>query len=324
MASARLFENIPLRILARGRLPVFVFHKVPDKTSAVDPHDLDLPAFKEMLAFIEARFKVLPLAEAIRILKAGRLQGGCACITFDDGYADWATGILPELTRRGLHATFYISTCQLNGIPLWHERVAHALAQPTLVSFDLPGLPPLVLRTLRDRQDARISLEKFLKYQTVAVRDGMIERLEAAAGSEPAAVRRLGVEALRQIHNAGLDIGAHTVNHPILAVADPVTASREISEARETLAHCIGGQVTAFAYPNGKPGVDFSEAHIRMVRRAGYTSAVTTQIGAADMQTSPYQIPRFTPWGPGRMRTSLQLARNLLTRPQYLEEQPDA
>ena len=320
MPPAGLLETISLGVLARNRLSVFVFHKVPERPSVVDPHDLDLPAFKRMLDFIQVRFKVLPFADAIRSLKAGRLPRGSACITFDDGYAEWATGILPELARRNLHATFYISTCQLDGTPLWHERVAHAVVQPALTSFDLPGLPQLRLNTLHDRQQARISLEGFLKYQLLDVRDSIIERLEAEAGATPTAVPRLSVDTLRQIHNAGLTIGAHTVNHPILVVSDPVTCRREIGEAREILEHCIGGSVTAFAYPNGRPVTDFSAEHIRMVRHAGYTSAVTTQYGAADIHTSEFQIPRFTPWGPGVLRTALQLGRNLLARPRYLEE----
>lgn len=313
-----------LSTLARKRLSVFVFHKVPQEAGVVDPHDLDLPAFKRLLDFIETRFKVLPLPDAIRSLPSGRLPRGSACITFDDGYADWATGILPELARRNLHATFYITTGQLDGMPLWHERVAQALAQLALTSFEVPGLPALHLHTLHDRQQARIALENYLKYQPLAVRDAAIKKLEAAAGVNANTVRRLSVETLRQIHNAGLEVGAHTVNHPILAVSDGATARREIGEARETLAHCIGGPVRAFAYPNGRPGTDFSAEHIRMAQQAGYTSAVTTQVGAADRHTPVFQIPRFTPWGPGALRTSLQVGRNLLARPRYLaEDQPD-
>lgn len=323
MALSGLLESVALGLLARKRLSVFVFHKVPAQPSAIDPHDLGLPAFKRLLDFVETHFNVLPLADAIRSLKAGRLRGGSACITFDDGYADWVSGVLPELARRNLHATFYISTCQITGAPLWHERVAHALSQQALTGCDLPGLPPQRLHTLYERQQARIVLEKFLKYQPLAVRDALIDKLEAQAGTVPAAVSRLGVETLRQIHNAGLAVGAHTVNHPILAVSDVATARREMGEARETLEHCIGGQVTAFAYPNGRPGTDFYAEHIRMVRQAGYTSAVTTQSGTADRYTSEFQIPRFTPWGPGALRTSLQLGRNLLARPRYLEDWPD-
>ena len=320
MAPTILLEPLLLGALARKRLSVFVFHKVPEEPSAVDPHDLDLSAFKRLLDFIEARFKVLPLPDAIRSLPAGRLPRGSACITFDDGYADWATGILPELARRNLHATFYISTGQLDGVPLWHERVAQALTQPVLTSCGVPGLPVLPLHTLHDRQQARVALEKYLKYQPLEVRDAAIENLEAAAGVSARTVRRLSVETLRRIHNAGLEVGAHTVNHPILAVSDGVTARREIGEAREKLAHCIGGPVRAFAYPNGRPGTDFSAEHIRMVRQAGYTSAVTTQAGAADRHTPAFQIPRFTPWGPGALRTSLQVGRNLLARPRYIQE----
>ena len=123
---------------------------------------------------------------------------------------------------------------------------------------------------------------------------------------------------LRSIHSKGFAIGAHTMTHPILRLCDPATAKDEIGGAREELESIVRDRVTLFAYPNGHPVADFAELHVKLVRQAGYLGAVTTQPGAAGFGSPIFQIPRFTPWGPDRLRMELQIIRNVLSTPTYL------
>ena len=72
--------------------------------------------------------------------------------------------------------------------------------------------------------------------------------------------------------------------------------------------------MSLFAYPNGRPGVDYApDVHPGMVRELGFDAAVSTHWGAARAGADCYQLPRFTPWDRGRVRFGLRLARNLLT-----------
>lgn len=311
-----------LRLLARDKLSVFLFHKVPLKPHPLVPHDLDLLAFETVLDFLVERFRILPLGEAVVALGRGTLPRHAACITFDDGYPDWVGGIGPALQRRDAHATFFITSGQFEGRPLWHERIAHALYRTELETLEMhhPAFPSMSLELLSDRQRAVFKLEHDLKYLTVEARDELLDRLEAQAGVRREDVPRMSVSDLQTLHAKGFDIGAHTVDHPILACCGERRAMQEIGAVREQLEGMLRTPVTSFAYPNGRPFADFSSRHIAMVKRAGYTSAVTTQWGAASRKTSIYQIPRFTPWGPGPMRGIFQLGRNLLTPPDCLPE----
>jgi hypothetical protein len=67
-----------------------------------------------------------------------------------------------------------------------------------------------------------------------------------------------------------------------------------------------------FAYPNGKPGIDYQARHVGMVERAGFTAAVSTAMGSPTRRMDRFQIPRFTPWSPDPGRFALQLAQNFL------------
>jgi glycosyltransferase involved in cell wall biosynthesis/peptidoglycan/xylan/chitin deacetylase (PgdA/CDA1 family) len=309
--------NTALKFLSRDKLSVFLFHKVPAIADPIFPTDLSLASFEQTIDFVAERFKVLPLDEAVAAIQRGKLPSNAACITFDDGYPGWLTGAAAALERRNLHATFFITSGQFKGVPMWHERVACAVKAAPGPVLVLPGfgLPTLPLRNMQDRCVAVQRLESFLKYQRLDVREGLLARLEAVAAVRVQDVACMAVDDLRALHSKGFGIGAHTVLHPILSLCDAAQAEHEIGAVREELELLVGGAVRSFAYPNGRPVTDFTADHVRMVQKAGYQYAVTTQWGWASNTTPVFQIPRFTPWGPDNLHMALQVARNLMTKP---------
>lgn len=311
-----------LRIVAHGKLSVFLFHKVPPLADPLLSGDLDEAQFSRLLDFIKETFNVLPLGDAVQALEANALPPLSAALTFDDGYPEWHHGAARVLEEKSLPATFFITTGQFFGHPMWNERLAHIVrtcAQPVLntTAIRLPSLP---MQTPKDKAKALQALEFHFKYLPPVIRDEFLEQLEMQAGVSSSSVPAMCVDDLVAISNRGFEIGAHTLEHPILGLCDADRAREEIGQTREILEGLINKPVTSFAYPNGHPGVDFSPHHIQMVKQAGYRYAVTTQWGVADSKTSPYQIPRFTPWGPSRPKMALQLIRNFYSRPAHLKE----
>lgn len=309
-------------MLAHGKLSVFLFHKVPSVANPMMPQDVHLASFERLLDTMVSIFNVIPLEEAVSLLRAGKLPSRAACITFDDGYANWINGVVPALHKRNLHATFFITSGQFYGRPLWHERIAHAVLQcrSAVLKLDHPAFVPLPMTTLQQRAAAVQYLERSLKYLTLPARNDLLAALEVLTGARMEHVPVMPVADLRAIHALGFGIGAHTVDHPILLYCDDATARREIGQTREELNGLVGGAVTAFAYPNGHPYADFSSRHVELVKQAGYTCAVTTHCGVATGATSPFQIPRFTPWGTRSLNIAWQLGRNLLMQPDCVAE----
>lgn len=306
-------------LISRGRLTVLLFHKVPRRVHDLDPGELDLAGFEHVLDTAMRFFRILPLQDAIAALQTNRLPPRSACITFDDGYPEWLANVVPALERRGAHATFFVTTGQFHGLPLWNERILYAIdrAPPGAAPLDLQGsgLPPIKLDSAVDRRLAVRQLDAFLKYQTPDRKENILAQMEAQLGTQRTAVPVMSSEDLRTIHARGFGIGGHSVTHPILSRCEPEQAYHEIASAREDLEARIRGKVSAFAYPNGRPGKDFGAEHVAMVQRAGYAHALTTHRGFVSADTPPFQIPRFTPWGPSSARMAFQLARNLRQRP---------
>lgn len=311
-----------LQVVARGKLSVFLFHKVPPCADPLLSGDLGETQFARLIDFIKETFCVLPLGDAVQHLQTNTLPPLSAALTFDDGYPEWRHGAARVLEEKSLPATFFITTGQFFGRPMWNERLAQIVRTCTepLLDTTTIRLPPLLMQTSKDKTKALQTLEFHFKYLPPIIRDEFLEQLEAQVGVSSSSVPAMSLEDLVAISNRGFEIGAHTLEHPILGLCDADRAREEIGQTREVLAGIIKRPVTAFAYPNGHPGVDFSPYHIQMVKQAGYRYAVTTQWGVADHKTSPYQIPRFTPWGPSRTKMTLQLIRNFYSKPEHLKE----
>lgn len=315
LTGNHVMSTLLLRLLSSHRLSIFVFHKVPMEEDGTTG-EFDLPAFEAFLDETMGQFNVLSVVDAVSAMQGGRLPKRTACITFDDGYPDWGRSVVPTLIRRNLPATFFITTGQLFGEPLWHERINACFQemsqQPNAIrkAAKLIGLND-------DIEDQRIVASRFeleCKYATLADRRHLLEMLDDIAGTEHQSVPQMSATEVRSLHSAGFEIGAHTVHHPILTLCTPNEASLEMNTSKETLEEVIGGAVVGFAYPNGEHGRDFNASHVEAVKAAGFQYAVTTEWGGASLRTSPFQLPRFSPWIDPKRTYSMQAARNLLSQ----------
>ena len=113
------------------------------------------------------------------------------------------------------------------------------------------------------------------------------------------------------MHQAGMQIGAHTKSHPILARLNDEQAREEIHGSKRFLEHLLGERVGLFAYPNGKPAEDYTPQSVEVVRSLGFDAAVNTQWGASGAEDDLYQIRRFTPWDKGKLRFGVRMLTNL-------------
>lgn len=298
---------------AKARLSVLIFHRVLPRPDPLFPGEVDAAQFDAMLGWLRCWFNVLPLDEAAARLKAGTLPARAAAISFDDGYADNHDVALPLLQKHGLSATFFIATGFLGGGRMFNDSVIEAVRRCRLAELDASalGLGRHALGDLAQRQSAIQQLIRGIKYLEIGERQQITERIAEAAQVELPTDLMMQPDQVRALRAAGMQIGAHTVRHPILARLDADTAAREISESRRALENLLGERVGLFAYPNGKPGSDYLPAQARLVESLGFDAAVSTAWGAARRGCDPFQIPRFTPWDRSRVRFGLRLARNV-------------
>ncbi len=79
----------------------------------------------------------------------------------------------------------------------------------------------------------------------------------------------------QELKAAGVEIGAHTLDHVDLAKLSPAQARTQIAGSRTALQQRLSAPVDTFAYPSGQ----FNTETPKLVAEAGFSSAVTTAFG---------------------------------------------
>ncbi len=106
------------------------------------------------------------------------------------------------------------------------------------------------------------------------------------------------VSELREMRDHGWEIGSHSQSHVDLTKLGAAALRYETEGAAIRLDELVGQRPISFAYPAGR----FNPWAERAVASAGYSDAVTTQWGIADMQSDRMALPRL------RIRGSMDLS----------------
>jgi peptidoglycan/xylan/chitin deacetylase (PgdA/CDA1 family) len=105
---------------------------------------------------------------------------------------------------------------------------------------------------------------------TVYLPTGLIGQAYPWAQPE-AGLRIMDESGIRELAEAGIEIGAHTVNHPDLSRCTYEESLREMVDSREQLERLLDSSVTTFAYPFARYSADAERA----ARDAGFAAAVS-------------------------------------------------
>jgi peptidoglycan/xylan/chitin deacetylase (PgdA/CDA1 family) len=102
----------------------------------------------------------------------------------------------------------------------------------------------------------------------------------------------LSSKQLQDIISSGLiDVGAHTQHHVSLKDKSLKIVESEIKNSKEFLEKTYHINVVSFAYPNGA----FDEQAIESVKKAGFTTAVSTISGVEQGQQNRFFLSRLRP-----------------------------
>jgi len=281
----------------RGSLLVLIYHRVlpsPDALLTDEPH---AASFAAEMDLVRELFNVLSFGEAVERLMAGALPARAVAITFDDGYANNLEVAAPILAARGLTATFFVATGFIDGGPMWNDVVIEALRHaPADLDLRELGLGTVRLVDVAARRRAIDDILGRLKYLESSDRLRLAEGIADRAAAPRLVQPMMSASQLRELAALSMEIGAHSVTHPILARVTAEVARREIHDSKRRLEDILRMPVRTFAFPNGRPGTDYGAEHVAMVRDAGFSAATSTAWGAATMAADRWQVPRVAPW----------------------------
>ena len=299
-ALGRSGANRVVRRLRASRLVIVCYHGVRADDSEVR-HWLLMPRsrFAQQLDYLRSRFAVLPLDEALARLSAGALRGPTAAITFDDGYRNNYTIAWPELAKRDLPATVFLTTGLIStSHTLWTTTVEYAIRGAPIHEVDLAEWagPTVVLDGLEARARAGYDVKEWLKELPGNRRQLVLDTLFRRLGSTEAAPSDFAImswDQVSELARSGLiQFGAHTVHHEILSRLDDATLGNELRESIDVVAERTGNASRVFAYPNGRPQ-DYDERAVRLLRSLAIQAALTTIPGTNSTTTPSWALRRL-------------------------------
>ena len=311
------------------KLSILIFHRVLPEPDPIFPDELDARHFDQMMGWINSWFNVMPLDAAVNAIKGRNLPARALAITFDDGYADNRTVALPILKRHGLSATFFIATGYLDGGRMWNDTVTEAIRGCQAKRLELnhiqalagSGLNTLPIGSVPEKHIAIQTLLGHIKYLPASEREAASRTIADRCKVNLPDNLMMTSEQVVEMRHSGMSIGAHTVTHPILAKLEAFDVRKEISESKQSLESILEEEINLFAYPNGKPNLDFEPKDAAIVKELGFKAAVTTAWGVTDSEGDLMQLPRFTPWDKTRVSFGTRLIRNIVQNQQLKSSQ---
>jgi peptidoglycan/xylan/chitin deacetylase (PgdA/CDA1 family) len=214
----------------------------------------------EQLRLLTRHFEVVPPRYLLDQPELRRRR--LVVLTFDDGYRDNHALALPVLRARGVAAGFFVATGFIDRPrrPWWDEIAGMVTASPRA---ELPaGLwlkRPLSLDGDEAREVAIAELvalykrlpgpetEPFLDFLSDATDSG---RSDGGAPEED----WMTWDMVRDLRDAGMDIGGHTIDHPVLGRLDEAEQRWQIEGCRRRLEAELGLPMRLFSYPVGLRG----------------------------------------------------------------------
>jgi peptidoglycan/xylan/chitin deacetylase (PgdA/CDA1 family) len=273
---------------------VLLYHRVTQLDR--DPYEFVVrpDRFAQQCDVLRRRCDVVPLRDA----NGTRPQ---VAITFDDGYVDNSREACDILTAAGLPATFFITAGRLGQrAEVWWDRLEQIVTgcEPAGGSIDVEIDGQRVwadIRSTAARERAHFALYWRLRRLRPAVIESILAQMEVQLGIQTVdreTHRWMTDEELRALAaTSGVDVGAHTLTHPLLAALPANEQRKEIDGSRNLLERLLGTRVTLFSYPFG--GHDaFDAVTTQLVRDAGYTLACTGTGGLARQDHFPFLISR--------------------------------
>ncbi len=295
-ALTAFFGALPVR----RRDVVLCLHGVSD-----DRPDGFAPAFEQQLGSDEFRFLIDELRATHDIVPPGALMTERigdrprAALTFDDGYRNNLTVVLPLLEELDASAAVFVITGYVGtDRTFWWDALGRWL-DAARDEVEITGLGAFSLASEAGRRALfRRFYWSYLELDPEATEEllGRVAEALDAPAPEPSDV--LSPEDVRRLAESGrVEIGSHLVEHAPAARLGTDELRRQLQASKRNLEAWTGRPVRFFAWPNGQ-SADIPADGPRLVQEAGYELALTTVpgwIGPAGARiTAPFMVERLS------------------------------
>jgi peptidoglycan/xylan/chitin deacetylase (PgdA/CDA1 family) len=256
---------------------VLVFHKEDDGV-----------LFEKMVIALQKRYRLVSAAELEDLLLKKRQLKNICHISFDDGYTSFYSVIFPILQKHKIPVSLFVSpqiiTSKKN---YWFQEIE---------KYDEALLKKILAERLNIscKSISRFSIMAIFKGLPANTMNDIIRQYQQQTGCGIKASENININQLKEMALSGwVTVGAHTINHPVLANENDSGCRYEIEQSIKQLESMLETPVKYFAYPNGRPGFDFGEREISYLKENNITLAFSTEPDNLSTHTNRLSIPRM-------------------------------
>ena len=248
----------------------------------------DAAWFENVILYLKKRYRMIGANQLYEYYYGNvKLQNICL-ITVDDGHCSSYEIIYPILKKHNVPAIFFVSpriAQRQEYVNFWFQEVADYDSQKMAEVVAGEGVAIHVPNFSIEPNWGRMPIDSLWK---------VIRRYQEKYNIPSKSPLNMTVEQIKQIDREGLvEIGAHTMLHPILAMESDSRVEKEITESIRQLEDMLQHPIYTFAYPNGIPECDFGEREKSILKGTSIRLAFSTSARHLSKSDDVYAIPRY-------------------------------
>lgn len=297
------------------KIKIFLFHRVsPERDLLWDP--ISPERFDNIIQNITKKYCVIPLENHLLDSSSSNIKSKkpLAAIVFDDGYKDFIDFALPILKKYNCPCSMYVVTdCVTNQLPPWTYILDYHFIHSKQLSLKLNQdlLPDYLRITKFSDYNSRLAYAKKLKsFLKSIINSQRVQLYEQTLQSlNDVAVKTdliMNWENLKTIKGEGVEIGSHSLTHPLLAKLDTeAEVINEIKNSGEAIQKHLGHFPKTISYPIGS----YNEFIKQTAKACGYKLGLAVnQITFDNKIHDLFEIPRIEIYSESNLKTQLRIS----------------
>ncbi|HZH72835.1 MAG TPA: polysaccharide deacetylase family protein [Mariniphaga sp.] len=244
------------------------YHIVSDHPSPLVKHlypVVSIDRFNTDLDFLLKHYEPATFEEVLTFAHSKSYNGNPRFfLTFDDGFAECYSVIMPILRERGLQAAFFVNPAFVDNRQLSHRQKVSLLMESVINNIE-PRMAGEAGKLLGMMNVSRQNVLEALRCLTIADNE-LIDKLaeiyrvkfnEALQIYKP----YMSADQLRSLMVEGFTVGSHSYNHPEFNVLSEPDMKKQIHRSFDFLEKETGIKERIFSFPFHDIGVPLSFFH---------------------------------------------------------------
>ncbi len=240
--------------------------------------------FEHILKIIQRLYHPVSYEDIENYYRNGKTLKHACHITFDDGHISFYETVFPLLKQYNIPASIFVSPKVITErTNFWFQEIS---------DYDFNVLNKLVNKRLGITDDDSPVKAKLKGLQIKEIWE-IIYAYQEQTQTPPKSCMNMNIQQIKEVHQSGLvHIGAHTMTHPILKNENDDSVQYEIGNSISELSKLLDMPIHSFAYPNGKPGFDFGEREMNILKQHDIRLAFTTEERTLRINDNLMSVPR--------------------------------